>query len=571
MSRATNGKGKSKMSVSEAASRVGQQVSHTGQGQDERARRRSLHLLHGLDSAWSVVSNPQRESGTRWWAAADVGAGQGQVSRSAQWRRGNRLGDSVGAYSPRTDEELRSAQSSQKRATGRGGWDSGDVLSGCMSQLRRFKGRGAIAGLAHPHAIDDAHPHIGQGAHGHAVAFPFCSLALVVGPCPALLSRGLPGELVQGVAQRLAAGEAFMRFGVIAALERHRRGSSQRLHGGGISIAAALIAPFGEHAWSQALARTRQRAPDLLVSMTQKKGADSFVIASELLDHDQQLLNQREHQARLGAHDDLSGTQVGTVQFLDDLGSHAHRARMLPHTQGDRDLFQRSRLSCLGCRVGLQKHEGGALLQFGKQVQSRRIVLLETGCQLVHQAPLGLDQCILIARQGFQFLHAVTIGLQSTQLGQVKAAYFRQHMRVNLIGLGSCRFAQLIGRLGVDRIDGNTSFQQERDQQAMVRARQYKPGVQAQQQYSARTASTRSNLHGCGQSAALLLACQLHPAPLRHGRVGRWRVFIHHCTLTIEYDTFPSASRRTGLDTFASSGSPVTHHSRCGIAFKGRP
>ena len=100
MSRAKNGKGKSKMSVSEAASRVGQQVYHTGQGQDERARRRSLHLLHGLDSVWSVVSNPHRESGTRWWAAADVGAGQGQVSRSAEGRRGNRLGDSVGAYSP---------------------------------------------------------------------------------------------------------------------------------------------------------------------------------------------------------------------------------------------------------------------------------------------------------------------------------------------------------------------------------------------------------------------------------------------------------------------------------------
>ena len=65
MSRAKNGKEKSKMSVSEAASRVGKQVYHTSQGQDERARRRSLHLLRGLDSAWSVGSNPHRESGTR--------------------------------------------------------------------------------------------------------------------------------------------------------------------------------------------------------------------------------------------------------------------------------------------------------------------------------------------------------------------------------------------------------------------------------------------------------------------------------------------------------------------------
>ena len=108
------------------------------------------------------------------------------------------------------------------------------------------------------------------------------------------------------------------------------------------------------------------------------------------------------------------------------------------------------------------------MLHFGKQVQGRRIVLLEAGRQLVHQTRLGLNQRILIARQGFQFLQSVTIRLQSAQLGQVKAAYFRQQMRVNLIGLGSCRFAQLIGGLRVHRIDGDTSFQQERDQQSMV-------------------------------------------------------------------------------------------------------
>jgi hypothetical protein len=62
------------MKVGEAASRVVMQVYHTGQGQDERARPRPGPLLRGLDSAWSVSSNPHRESGTRWRAAADVGA-----------------------------------------------------------------------------------------------------------------------------------------------------------------------------------------------------------------------------------------------------------------------------------------------------------------------------------------------------------------------------------------------------------------------------------------------------------------------------------------------------------------
>ena len=72
MSRGKTRKGGSKVKVGEAASRVEVPVYHTGQGQDERARTRPPHLLRGLDSAWSIGSNPHRESGTRWRAAADV-------------------------------------------------------------------------------------------------------------------------------------------------------------------------------------------------------------------------------------------------------------------------------------------------------------------------------------------------------------------------------------------------------------------------------------------------------------------------------------------------------------------
>jgi len=104
--------------VGEAASRVVMPVYHSGQGQDERpeasrARPRTPWPLDGLDSLWSVASNPHRESGTRWRAAADVGAGAGQRSRSAEGRRGNRWGDSVGAGALRTHEGLRSAEPAQ--------------------------------------------------------------------------------------------------------------------------------------------------------------------------------------------------------------------------------------------------------------------------------------------------------------------------------------------------------------------------------------------------------------------------------------------------------------------------
>jgi len=91
------------MKVGEAASRVVVQVYHTGQGQDERARPRPFPLLRGLDSVWSGVSNPHRESGTRWRAAADVGAAgtpKGPAHGRQKGRAGNRLGDSVGAQAP---------------------------------------------------------------------------------------------------------------------------------------------------------------------------------------------------------------------------------------------------------------------------------------------------------------------------------------------------------------------------------------------------------------------------------------------------------------------------------------
>jgi len=155
MSRVTNRKGRSKVSVGEAASRVGEPVYHTGQGQDERARPRPAHRLRGLDSAWSGGSNPHRESGTRWRAAADVGAGQGQGSRSAEGRRGNRLGDSVGAQAPCAGERSRSVQRSPWGATQRcGRLSSGGVWPRRMRKPRCFKGGRLIAGLVHPHAVD---------------------------------------------------------------------------------------------------------------------------------------------------------------------------------------------------------------------------------------------------------------------------------------------------------------------------------------------------------------------------------------------------------------------------------
>jgi hypothetical protein len=369
--------------VSEAASRVGKQVYHTGQGQDERteASRPRAHApwpRSGLDSAWSLVSNPHRESGTRCRAAADVGAtgtSAGAAHGRKKRRYGYRWGDSVGAQAPCTREGLRSAERAQQGMTARGGLDSGHVLPGRVSAPRRFKGRGLIAGLADPHAVDDAHPDVGQGADSHTVGLALRPFAPVIVQRPGFVLRRLPGKLVQGVAQRLQARKAFVRFGVIAAFIGHGRGSGQGLDGVSIGIAAAIIAPLGQQTRSQALAGTRQRTPQLLIRMTQKKGADGLVIAGDLLDHHQQLFDQREHQARLGAHDDLACLQLGTVQFKSDLGSHAPRVGMFAGAQGGRALLHRRGQRGLRRGIGLQKYQCGTLLHFGKQVQGRRVVL----------------------------------------------------------------------------------------------------------------------------------------------------------------------------------------------------
>ncbi len=143
-----------------------------------------------------------------------------------------------------------------------------------MSQLRRFKRRSLIAGVTHPHAIDDAHPDVGQGADRHTVGLALYPFALVIVPRPRFFHRRLPGELVQVVAQRLQARKAFVRLGVIAALERHGGGPGQGLDTIGIGVTGSIIAPFGKPPWSQALACTRQRTPELMVWMRQKKGAD---------------------------------------------------------------------------------------------------------------------------------------------------------------------------------------------------------------------------------------------------------------------------------------------------------
>src|SRR5947207_1686951 len=96
----------------------------------------------------------------------------------------------------------------------------------CMLPLRLLKGGRLIALVLDPHGKDDPYPHIGQRSHSYGMTFAFRSLALVIVSGPRLALRGLPGKLVQGIAQRFDAAQTSMRFGVHAAFKHHARGSS---------------------------------------------------------------------------------------------------------------------------------------------------------------------------------------------------------------------------------------------------------------------------------------------------------------------------------------------------------
>ena len=100
-----------------------------------------------------------------------------------------------------------------------------------------------------PHGVQDAYPDIGEGTDGDTVAFPFLAGATVVLQSPGFAHGRLPGELVQCIAQRFDAGVASMNPAVGSTLEDDRRGASQRLQAGRISIALAIITKFGQQAF----------------------------------------------------------------------------------------------------------------------------------------------------------------------------------------------------------------------------------------------------------------------------------------------------------------------------------
>ena len=106
-------------------------------------------------------------------------------------------------------------------------------------------------------------------------------------------------------------------------------------------------------------------------------------------------------------------------------------------------------------------------MQFRKQLQGHRVIGFEAGRELIDQARLHLDQCILIAREQFQLGDLLAVWREAVQIGQVRTSCLGQQVGINRIGLGSRCGSPTIDGARVDRIDGPACFQQVSNQQPM--------------------------------------------------------------------------------------------------------
>jgi len=339
----------------------------------------------------------------------------------------------------------------------------------CMLLLCVLKGGRLRALVMQPHGKNDPDPHVGKRSDRYGMAVAFSALALVILHGPRLALRGLPGKLVQRIAQRFDAAQTAMRLGVHPALKQHRRGSSQRLQEAFILVTRAIIPDFRKPPRSQPFACTRQARKDLMVLMGQKKGGNLLVLLSNVLDQRHQLTHQRPHQTRFRAGGHGISLQMGLMQPLDNRGGDARRVGMPGLPEDLLDLFRRSCHRCLWGGVGLQEPQGALLLQFRKQFQRHRVIGYASGGELIDQARLHLDQGILIAREQFELGNLLAVWGEAVQIGQVRPSGLGKPVGINRIGLGTRCGSPTIDGARIDRVDGPACFQQVSNQQPMGR------------------------------------------------------------------------------------------------------
>src|SRR5918996_2299406 len=147
------------------------------------------------------------------------------------------------------------------------------------------------------------------------MAFPLGPLPLVKLPGPELLPGGLPGELVEGVAQGLHTSIPLMGLAIAAALVSHWGCARQGLDATCRGVPLPVITPFRQEPGSQALPRSWQATEKGVIRVLDEKTVDLLVVDLDLLYQEGQLLYQHQHQPAFGAGGHWVGLQLGLAHL----------------------------------------------------------------------------------------------------------------------------------------------------------------------------------------------------------------------------------------------------------------
>ena len=106
--------------------------------------------------------------------------------------------------------------------------------------------------------------------------------------------------------------------------------------------------------------------------MRLKQASNLFVISGQLVQQQQKLLDQCQHQTGLGPRGDRISLQRWLMELLPDTLADTSQAPMLCLLEEQGNILQRGLLGSLRGRVGLEKGKSGRLL---KQARIRSMLL----------------------------------------------------------------------------------------------------------------------------------------------------------------------------------------------------
>jgi hypothetical protein len=140
----------------------------------------------------------------------------------------------------------------------------------------------------------------------------------------------LAGELVEHIAQGLAARAAHPRAAEGAALKDDRRAPRQGLHAGSAGVAQAVLAPFRQEARRNPGAHPRQAGEESAIVVDREHAGDRFVVLGHLLHDQAEVGHQGEQVARLGLGDRWVRVELRPLGLLPQLLGFLRRMRIVP-------------------------------------------------------------------------------------------------------------------------------------------------------------------------------------------------------------------------------------------------